>query len=157
MQVSELVETLARLTADAGFADDVDVLAGTDDATMKVSAPSPRPILELLAGAGFDYLVFVTAVDWPDRMTLVYRLGHMRWKVQVFVECDIDRADPKAASVADLWPTADWHERETYDLMGVSFEGHPDLRRLILPEDWEGHPLRKDYVDSSIERRPDYI
>jgi NADH-quinone oxidoreductase subunit C len=57
----------------------------------------------------------------------------------------VDRQNPVAPSVTSIWKGADWHERETYDLVGIRFEGHPDLRRILLPEDWAGHPLRKDY------------
>lgn len=57
-----------------------------------------------------------------------------------------DRDDPHIPTVSQIWPTADWHEREAYDLMGIVFDGHPDLRRILCPDDWEGHPLRKDYV-----------
>jgi NADH-quinone oxidoreductase subunit C len=61
----------------------------------------------------------------------------------------VDRGDPHIPTVAHLWPTADWHEREAFDLMGIRFTGHSDLRRLLLPDDWEGHPLRKDYVEKA--------
>ena len=63
------------------------------------------------------------------------------------LRADLDRKDPRIASVMEIWPAAEWHERETYDLMGIVFEGHPEgLRRILLPDDWPGHPLRKDYV-----------
>jgi len=58
----------------------------------------------------------------------------------------VERADPRIPSVADLWPAAEWHEREAYDMMGIVYEGHENLRRILLPDDWEGFPLRKDYV-----------
>lgn len=61
------------------------------------------------------------------------------------VRIEVDRANPVIPSVADVWPAADWHEREAYDLMGIQFAGHPDLRRILCPDDWTGHPLRKDY------------
>jgi NADH-quinone oxidoreductase subunit C len=61
------------------------------------------------------------------------------------VRVEVDRGNPVIPSVADVWPAADWHEREAYDLMGITFSGHPDLRRILCPDDWPGHPLRKDY------------
>jgi len=67
------------------------------------------------------------------------------WTHSFTVRVVVDRDDPKIPSVASLWATADWHEREAYDLMGIVFENHPDLRRILCPEDWVGHPLRKDY------------
>ena len=63
---------------------------------------------------------------------------------RVRLQCSLDEGEP-VQSVVAVWPTADWHEREQYDLMGVLFEGHPNLARLLMPDDWEGHPLRKDY------------
>ena len=65
--------------------------------------------------------------------------------VEFAIRVVVDRNDPVIPSVADIWPTADWHEREAYDLMGIRFSNHPDLRRILCPDDWEGHPLRKDY------------
>jgi len=113
----------------------------------------------------FDSLESVTAVDWfePDakkaakvtwsphteliyhlwstvsRVSLVLKVKLPRWKADVAGQL------PEVASVAGVWRTADWHEREAYDLSGIHFTGHPDLRRILCPEDWEGHPLRKDY------------
>lgn len=99
-----------------------------------------------------DHLCDLTAVDYSaypgdtgPRFEVVYNListvHHHRIRLKVRVSED----DPRIASVASVWKTANWHERETFDLMGVIFEGHPDLRRILLPDDWEGHPLRKEY------------
>lgn len=93
----------------------------------------------------FDYLRLISAVDWTDRFASVYHLYSYANGHGAVLRVDLDRANPRVASVADLWPTADWHEREAYDLMGIVYEGHPEMRRIFLPDDWEGHPLRKDY------------
>jgi NADH-quinone oxidoreductase subunit C len=93
----------------------------------------------------FDYLRLVSAVDWTDRLSSVYHLYSYTKDHDAVLRVDLDRTDPHVASVADLWPTAEWHEREAYDLMGIVYEGHPGLRRIFMPEDWEGFPLRKDY------------
>ena len=99
----------------------------------------------------FDWLSCITGVDYlaDHKLCAVYDLrstvhGHT-FAVKVYV----DRAAPSIRSVADLWPAADWHEREAYDLVGIVFEGHPDFRRILLPDDWVGHPLRKDYEPPS--------
>jgi NADH:ubiquinone oxidoreductase subunit C len=144
---------LAETAASGGLA----VELAHDDVFVRLELDAARPALEALAKAGFSSLVFVTAVDRPTEMTIVWRLAHMGWGQEVFVECQVGREAPEAPSVVDLWPAADWHERETYDLFGVRFAGHPDLRRLLLPEDWVGHPLRKDYEDASMVKRPNYI
>jgi NADH-quinone oxidoreductase subunit C len=68
------------------------------------------------------------------------------------VKVDLDRARPIVPSVYSIWKAADWHEREAFDLLGIQFEGHPDLRRLLMPADWEGHPLRKDYQEQNYYR-----
>jgi NADH-quinone oxidoreductase subunit C len=98
--------------------------------------------------AAMDWLACITAVDYlsEGKLCAVYDLYSTQHGHRLAVKVYVARDKPSIASVADLWPAADWHEREAYDLMGIRFEGHSDLRRILLPEDWEGHPLRKDYV-----------
>ncbi len=110
-----------------------------------------------LKDLGFDRLGMVTAVDFGDEFELVYRLQSREMHAGMFLKCRVLRSAPVIESVCDLWPAAGWQEREVYDLFGIVFEGHPDLRRILLPDDWVGHPLRKDYEDERIVRRPDYI
>jgi NADH-quinone oxidoreductase subunit C len=120
----------------------------------------PDELLETcveLKSLGFDRLGFVTAIDRLDHFTLVYRLTSRELHAAVFLRVHIPHEDARIASVCAVWPAANWHEREVYDLFGVVFDGHPDLRRILLAQDWEGHPLRKDYRDERLIRRPDYI
>lgn len=113
----------------------------------------------------FDYLNCITAIDyfepddkkakkldWEPHIDLVYHLSSLSQRYQLVIKLKLDRWQndehnilPQVPSVANVWRTADWHEREVYDLMGVEFTDHPDLRRILCPEDWKGHPLRKDY------------
>jgi NADH-quinone oxidoreductase subunit C len=97
---------------------------------------------------GFDFLSFVCAVDYlprEPRFEVVYQLYSTKTHKRFRLKTRIGSQDATVPSVTSLWPTADWHERETFDLMGISFQDHPDLRRILLPADWVGHPLRKDY------------
>lgn len=107
------------------------------------------PIIEYLkVEAGFDYLVDVTAVDWPkraDRFDLVYILYSFARNERVRVKTAIPEGY-RPMSVTCVHRTANWLEREIFDMFGIEFAGHPDLRRILMPEDWEGHPLRKDYA-----------
>jgi len=93
-----------------------------------------------------SYLSFVSAIDWPDRFEVVYHLTSVNRRHGVTLKTPIPKERPAMPSVVELWPGADWHEREAYDLFGIVFEGHPDLRRIMMSADWKGHPLRKDYV-----------
>jgi NADH/F420H2 dehydrogenase subunit C len=104
-----------------------------------------------LKAAGFDYLIWVTAVDYPhqNKFELVYAISSFSDGREFCLVTDIPRDQPRIETVSDLWPTADWHEREVYDLFGIVFDQHPDLRRILLDDTWEGHPLRKDYVDNN--------
>jgi len=95
----------------------------------------------------FDWLACISAVDYvtDDQLCAVYDLYATQHKHDFAVKVYVDRANATIPTVMDLWSAADWHEREAYDLMGIHFDGHTDLRRILLPEDWVGHPLRKDY------------
>ncbi|MCC7144871.1 MAG: NADH-quinone oxidoreductase subunit C [Phycisphaeraceae bacterium] len=96
----------------------------------------------------FDWLSCLTAVDYlaQGKLAGVYDLYSTTHGHEFAVKVIVDRQTAKIPSVMDLWPAADWHEREAFDLMGIVFDGHTDLRRILLPDDWEGYPLRKDYV-----------
>lgn len=98
-------------------------------------------------GLEFDFLFCVTAVDWRTHFTMVYHLTSTVHRHVVVVKAKLDRDRPVIQTVSDIWRTAEFHEREAYDLMGVEFTGHPDLRRLFMTDDWNGWPLRKDYED----------
>ena len=92
-----------------------------------------------------DSLLCLAGVDWKDRLEVVYHLFSMKHRHRIVLKVKLPREGALLDSVQDLWPTANWHERECFDILGIRFRGHPDLRRILLPEDWEGYPLRKDY------------
>ena len=97
------------------------------------------------AALAFDFLASISGVDLGDKLQCVYHLYSYRHRQALVLKADVPYNDPALPSVVDVWPAANWLEREQYDLMGLRFTGHPDLRRIMLPEDWVGHPLRKDY------------
>lgn len=93
------------------------------------------------------YLSCLSGVDFPDRQEIevVYHVASLTHHHRLTVKTVVPRAAPELPTVEGIWPAANWHERECWDLLGVVFQGHSDLRRILLPDDWEGHPLRKDY------------
>lgn len=95
----------------------------------------------------FDYLFCLTCVDWKTHLTMVYHLTSTIHRHHLVIKVQLDRTKPVIDTVCDIWRTAEFHEREVYEMFGVDFTGHPDLRKLILPDDWEGYPMRKDYED----------
>jgi NADH-quinone oxidoreductase subunit C len=101
-------------------------------------------------GLELDFLEDLTALDWPKRnvIEIVYHLLSYKHRHSIVLKVELDRAAPKVSTVEGVWKTANWFEREVYDLFGVDFPGHPDLRRILLPDDWIGHPLRKDYQEA---------
>ena len=97
----------------------------------------------------FDCLSNLSGVDYlkEGKIQVVYHLYSYRHRHKIVLKVDVPRDDPAVPTVQDIWKAANWHEREVFDLLGVTFTGHPDLRRLLMPEDWIGHPLRKDFVE----------
>ena len=142
MRPTQLAERLRERFPDA-FEARGDVTATTE----------PDALLDALAwlrdqeDLGFGFLSDVTAVDWPDvdpRFWVAYHLLSMEHGHRLRLKVGVPGPDPRVPSVTPVFPTANWLEREVFDFFGVVFDGHPDLRRIEMPEDWVGHPLRKD-------------
>ena len=97
----------------------------------------------------FDCLSNLSGVDYPKlgNIQIVYHLLSYALRHMFVLKVNANRDDPVVATVSNVWSHADWQEREVFDLLGVTFTGHPDLRRILMPEDWPGHPLRKDFVE----------
>jgi len=111
----------------------------------------PERILEIAAFVRsderlqFDYLMCLSGVDYKGKLGVTYHLYSMVHRHKFVLKVEVPTETPNIPSVESVWKTADWHEREAFDLYGINFTGHPDLRRILLPYDWEGYPLRKDY------------
>ena len=106
------------------------------------------PLLKSTAGLDMDYLFCLTCVDWKTHLTMVYHFTSTLHRHTLVVKVKLDRNQPVTETVSAIWRTAEFHEREVYELFGVNFLNHPDLRLLILPDGWEGkNPLRKDFED----------
>ena len=111
-----------------------------------------RDLLEVLKGLktrGFTFLSDISAADYKEYFEVVYQLFSHTGPDHLVVKLKVDRNKPQVYSVAGIWITADWLEREVYDLMGITFTNHPNLERILTFEGFEGHPLRKDYVSKS--------
>ena len=104
--------------------------------------------LRSVADLNFDYLFCLTCIDWKTHLTMVMHLTSTTQRHSVVVKTKLERDNPTIDTVSDIWKTAEFHEREIYDLFGVQFQGHPDMRRLFMTDDWKGWPLRKDYEDA---------
>ena len=106
------------------------------------------PLRPTVQAAGYNFFEDMTAVDWfpaSPRFQLSYHILSHAFKERIRLRVMLDEADPSVESITPVWPAANFYEREVFDLFGIRFEGHPNLRRIMLPDDWKGHPLRKDY------------
>jgi NADH-quinone oxidoreductase subunit C len=131
---------------------DADSVADTEffreKAALHITPKAIRPVLEFLRGKGFSFLVSVHGLDYyPEepRLGVQYELLDMTAVDRITVKLRVPTDDPHVDSVTPEWPTADHQEREVYDMFGVIFDGHPDLRRILMPEDYEGFPQRRDF------------
>jgi NADH:ubiquinone oxidoreductase subunit C len=96
----------------------------------------------------FNYLFCLTCIDWKTHLTMVYHLSSTKFRHNIVIKSKLNRNNPEIETVSHIWRTADFHEREVYEMFGVNFLNHPDLRLLILPDGWEGkNPMRKDFED----------
>ncbi len=124
---------------------------GTELLTANVEAGAWLSLAQSLRGEpelGFDYLFCVTCVDWKTHIGMVYHLDSTSHRHSLVIKIKLDHKMPEVETVSHIWKTAEFHEREAYEMFGVNFLNHPDLRLLILPDGWEGrNPMRKDYDD----------
>ncbi|MCE5191684.1 MAG: NADH-quinone oxidoreductase subunit C [Actinomycetia bacterium] len=153
MKAEDLSERLLKEFPDLASSFSID----KGEAVVTVSSDVVHDTIERLKGFGFNQFEMVTAVDRGENLEVVYILHSLGMKVVIWVRTFVPRDAAWVASMVDLYTAADWLEREVYDLFGIEFRGHPDLRRIMMPFDFEGSPLRKDYVDENIIPRPDYI
>ena len=153
MTMDELAGRLAELFAgeltDVAVQEPDTVVARLDRGKLRDVARRLRQMPEI----GYESCNFIAGVDYVTHLESVYHLYSYATNTYLEVHVQVPRANATCPTVTDVWPSADWHEREAWDMVGIKYEGHPDLRRILLKDDWIGHPLRKDYVDL-IENHP---
>lgn len=115
-----------------------------DDNTFLLDRARIVDACSALKAAGFEHLTLITCIDWKDKFEMVYHITKYGRKDLVVLRVMLSYKDPKLPSITSVWPGAGWHERENFDLLGIIFTGNNDLRRILLPDDFEGHPLRKE-------------
>ena len=138
--IASLVSSSSDLILDAKFE--------LNELTLTVSRDRIREVCRTVQAAGYNFFESVTCVDWfpsEPRFQVTYHILSHGLKERVRLVAMVDSIDPSIDSITSLWPAANFYEREVWDLFGVRFNGHPNLRRILMPDDWEGHPLRKDY------------
>lgn len=148
MTPDEIIKTITSRYGEAIKASEIKGI----EARMDVDREKSYEVLLALKGMGLDFLNCISSVDRiaSGELEAVYNLSSLDLPAKVMVRVRVPREDPVIRSAVAIWNAADWHEREAYDLMGIRFDGHPDLRRILTSEDWVGHPLRKDYQDERL-------
>ena len=140
MPENKAILALNALATDAKF--------DRTELTLAVKREDILAACKALQSAGYNFLEDVTAVDWypsEPRFQITYHILSIRLKERIRLIVRLSGDAPAIDSIVSIWPSANFYEREIFDLFGVHFGGHPNLRRIMMPEDWEGHPLRKDY------------
>jgi len=138
--VASLLTSLPDAVLDAKF--------DRDELTLTIARDEIRAAASVVQQAGFNFLEDVTCVDWypsEPRFHVVYHIVSFSLKERVRLVAPVDSIDPSIDSITPVWPSANFYEREVWDLFGVRFNQHPNLRRIMMPDEWDGHPLRKDY------------
>jgi NADH-quinone oxidoreductase subunit C len=126
----------------------VDAKFDRGELTLTIAPEEIRLAAETVQAAGYNFFEDVTGVDWfpaAPRFQLSYHIVSHTYKERIRLRVLVDGEIPAVESITAVWPAANFYEREVFDLFGVRFEGHPNLRRIMMPDDWQGHPLRKDY------------
>lgn len=155
MNPEEIYEILTNEFGESILGFDTE-LAG--DPSIQIAPAAIADVCQYLAETdtlAFDSLMCLSGVDLgakEEEFSIVYHLYAMQHRHSVVLKASVQKTDAHLPSVSHIWKTADWHEREAYDLYGILFEGHTDLRRILLPDDWEGYPLRKDYKEPDLYR-----
>ena len=145
--------------AEAVRAHALEAIVARGEVTVVVDRAELLGVLERLRAdeaLALDFLSGLTATDWPERAPrfwVAYELYSMAHRHRLRVKVGLPAENPHVPSVVGLFPTADWHEREAFDFFGVVFDGHPNLRRIMLPDGWEGHPLRKTEEIGGVDTR----
>jgi NADH-quinone oxidoreductase subunit C len=145
MQPEELKIKIGELLPAAVFEE------GTQWPTLNIEPGDWLPLADQLrndATLHFDFLFCLTCIDWKTHLTMVYHLDSTKFRHNLVIKVKLNNSNPSIETVSGIWRTAEFHEREVYEMFGVNFLNHPDLRLLILPDGWEGkNPLRKDFDD----------
>jgi NADH:ubiquinone oxidoreductase subunit C len=145
MTIEELKISITELVPTATYEEGGEWLNINIESTNWLSFAKQLRTNELLY---FDYLFCLTCIDWKTHLTMVYHLSSTKFRHNIVIKSKLDKVNPAIETACTIWRTADFHEREVYEMFGVNFLNHPDLRLLILPDGWEGkNPLLKDFED----------
>ena len=142
------------------FGDRVEVSESLGQTVVRVAAAEIVSVITFLKSRGFNMLIDLTAVDHlgrEPRFDVVYQLYHLDLRAYLRLKVQVGGDEPSVPSVAHVFAAANWAERECYDMFGVVFRGHPDLKRILMPDGWKGHPLRKDYPLTGLDPLPPLV
>ncbi len=153
------MDSESLIAAVIGLEAEAQARGASDRPAVRTPLGTLEPLLRQLRdrdALAFDMLLDHTAVDWPEegRFEVMYRLFSLRHGHDLLVCADVPRDHPVVPTMCGIWPSAEFQEREVYDLFGIEYDQHPDLRRVFLEDDWQGHPLRKDYQDPDMLEDP---